>query len=82
MTTRTAMLSGALLLLSSVPAFAVNTAKVYKSGPLVLIFIGFFALLIVLQLLPAISTLYGLLKGVFADRTKNARASETVSPEN
>jgi hypothetical protein len=54
--------------LAAAPAFAVNTAKVYKSGPLVLIFLGFFALLIVVQLLPALSTLIGMLKGVFSSK--------------
>lgn len=67
------------LCLTAAPAFAVNTAKVYKSGPLVLIFLGFFALLIVVQLLPALTTLYGMLRGIFSRRSSvEETASESV----
>lgn len=73
--------TGLLLLVSSVPAHAVNTAKVYKSGPLVLIFVGFFALLIVVQMLPALTTLYGMIKGMLAHRDEQEVAHQTASKE-
>lgn len=75
-TTRTLFGSLALVLLTSLPAFAVNTAKVYKSGPMVLIFLGFFALLVVVQLIPAMTTLFGMIKGFLAERGKSEAAAE------
>ena len=39
------------------------TNKVFISGPLILIFLGFCALVVVAQIIPVISTLYGMLKG-------------------
>lgn len=77
----TMLTTGLMLLASTAPAYAVNTAKVYKSGPLVLIFVGFFALLIVVQMLPALTTLYGMIKGVLARREDSEVAHQTVSKE-
>ena len=71
----TATLTGTVaMLLLAAPAFAVNTAKVYKSGPLVLIFLGFFALLIIMQMIPAITTLFAMVKGLMSEKTKPAEA--------
>lgn len=50
------------LLLMSVPAMAADTSKVYTSGILVLLFVGFCALLVVAQLLPAVMNLMGMTK--------------------
>lgn len=44
------------------PAFAVDTAVTYNSGILVLLFVGFCALLIVAQLVPAVLVLLGMTK--------------------
>jgi hypothetical protein len=44
-------------------AFAGST-KVYSSSTLVLAFVGFLALVVVIQLIPAIMTIIGMLKGV------------------
>lgn len=46
------------------PAFAVDTTATYNSGILVLLFIGFCALLIVAQLVPAVLMLFGMTKAV------------------
>jgi FixJ family two-component response regulator len=46
------------------PAFAVDTATTYNSGILVLLFVGFCALLIVAQLVPAVLMLIGMTKAV------------------
>jgi hypothetical protein len=49
-------------------AFAADTHKVYSSGILVLVFIGFVALVVVVQMIPAIITLCGMLKGMASNR--------------
>ena len=59
------------LVLATTPAFAAGTMKVYNSGILVLAFLGFCALVVVIQLIPAIITLCGMLKGL-------ARKSDTA----
>ena len=59
-----AILTTLTLSLFAVPAFAVDTAKTYQSGILVLLFVGFCALIIVAQLVPAVLALFGLTKEV------------------
>jgi len=39
------------------------TNKVFISGPLILLFLGFCALVVVAQIIPVITTLYGMIKG-------------------
>ncbi len=46
------------------PAFAVDTSQTYNSGILTLLFVGFCALLIVAQLVPAVLVLFGMTKAV------------------
>jgi hypothetical protein len=62
-----AIISALSLVLMSVPVMAADTTKVYSSGILVLLFVGFCALLVVAQLLPAVMNLIGM--------TKNAASS-------
>jgi hypothetical protein len=50
----------------------VSTHKVFISGPLILVFLGFCALVVVAQIVPVISTLYGMLK--------SARESKVEAP--
>ncbi|MDD5284584.1 MAG: hypothetical protein PHD54_01895 [Desulfuromonadaceae bacterium] len=47
-------------------AFATNdvTNNVFVSGPLILLFLGFCALVVVIQCVPAITMLYGMFKGI------------------
>ncbi|PLX99419.1 MAG: hypothetical protein C0622_10650 [Desulfuromonas sp.] len=59
------------------PAFAVDTSTTYNSGILVLLFVGFCALIIVAQLVPAVLMLLGMTKGV-AQSVKGARAETTA----
>ena len=68
-------LSSALttVLMTGSAAFAATTHTVYSSGILVLAFIGFVALVVVVQMIPAILTLCGMIKGLARDR-KTARA--------
>ena len=54
----------AITMMLITPAFAVDTATTYSSGILVLLFIGFCALLIVAQLVPAVLVLFGMTKAV------------------
>lgn len=51
-----------LVLLAVSPALAVDTNQTYNSGILVLLFVGFCALLIVAQLVPAVLALFGMTK--------------------
>jgi hypothetical protein len=55
----------ALSLLTSSAALASSgaTNKVFVSGPLILLFLGFCALVVVIQCIPAIIMLYGMIKG-------------------
>jgi len=52
----------ALLMVIATPVLAADTATTYTSGILVLLFVGFCALLVVAQLLPAIKSLFGVTK--------------------
>jgi len=68
------------LLLAAVPsAFASTTARVYSSSMLVLAFVGFLALVVVIQLIPAIMTLIGALRGLTKkqDESRMAKARAT-----
>lgn len=70
------LLSSALMLAMASPVLAVDTTKTYNSGILILLFIGFCALLIVAQLVPALLALFGMTK----DAAKSARSKRaTVS---
>jgi hypothetical protein len=55
----------ALTLMTSTGALASSgvTNKVFVSGPLILLFLGFCALVVVIQCIPAIIMLYGMIKG-------------------
>ena len=67
--TMTALCSAMILTLAtSTGAFAATTQKVYSSGILVLVFIGFVALVVVVQMIPAIITLCGMIKGLASNR--------------
>jgi hypothetical protein len=60
--------------LAAAPAFA-STTRVYSSSMLVLAFVGFLAMIVVIQLIPAIMTLIGALKGI-AKKNEDVRAVE------
>ncbi|MBW6508051.1 MAG: hypothetical protein K0A94_00765 [Desulfuromonadales bacterium] len=64
----------AVVLILAAPAFAVDTAVTYSSGLLVLLFVGFCALIIVAQLVPAILVLFGLTKAVAQGSRKTVAA--------
>lgn len=63
------------LLIMTVPeAFAATTTRVYSSGLLVLAFLGFCALVVVIQMIPAIITLWGIVKELATGKGKEAEA--------
>ena len=62
--------------MAAVPsAFASTTTRVYSSSMLVLAFVGFLALIVVIQLIPAIMTLFGALKGLAKKEDKASLAN-------
>jgi hypothetical protein len=65
-------------LITSTAAFAAPaTNKVYSSGLLVLLFLGFCALVVVAQLIPAMITLFGMIKGAVEARKLSTAKSRT-----
>lgn len=60
----------ALSLATSTGALASSgaTNKVFISGPLILLFLGICALVVVIQCIPAIIMLYGLIKGAVSKK--------------
>lgn len=48
------------------------TNKVFVSGPLILLFLGFCALVVVIQCIPAIIMLHGMIKGAASNKEKAA----------
>ena len=64
-------MAGTMMMAS--PAFAVDTTKTYSSGVLVGIFLGFCALIVVVQLVPTIMLLVGFVKGLIKDHSKKTR---------
>ena len=71
---RIIMTTLALSLAAVTPAFAASATRVYSSGALVLVFLGFCALVVVAQLIPAIMTLIGMIKGYAENRQTSAEA--------
>ena len=61
--------------LAATPVLAADTSKTYNSGILVLLFVGFCALLIVAQLVPALLALFGMTK----DAAKSSSAKKLAA---
>ena len=59
---KTFLITFTLMLMAVSPALATDTSKTYNSGILVLLFVGFCALLIIAQLVPAVLALFGMTK--------------------
>ena len=66
------LIMGASMLLMANPAFAINTNQTYNSGIMVGIFFAFCALIIVVQLMPALILLFGFVKGLIKGTEKQA----------
>lgn len=78
---RTVISAMALVFLSISPALAVDTAKTYSSGVLVSIFLGFCALIVIAQAVPALMLLLGAIKA-FATRKAREEIPATESIRN
>ena len=61
-------LTWVVLLLMATPAFAVDTTLVFTSGPLVLVFLGVCALIVVMQLIPALVLFGSMVTAVFKQK--------------
>lgn len=59
-------------------AFAASTTRVYNSGILVLAFLGFCALVVVVQMIPAIITLWGIVKELVTGKAKEKEAKVQI----
>jgi hypothetical protein len=71
----TTMITTAIALcLTAAPAFAVDTTKVYNSGILVLFFLGVCALIVLVQLMPALTMLAGTIKGMILGGARGSAA--------
>jgi hypothetical protein len=57
-------MSTLMVLISALPAYAVDTTKTYQSGILVLVFLGVCALIVVAQLMPSLILLFSWIKGL------------------
>ena len=70
---KTILKATALMLIASASAAyaAAGTAE-QNAGLLVYLFAGFFAVIIITQLVPAAILLFGMLKGVFSSETKSS----------
>lgn len=67
---RSSLMTIVALLGSTQAAYAASTTTIYTSGWLVLAFFGFCALVVTVQLMPAIMMLVGMLKGLLSNREK------------
>ncbi|MBV5350442.1 hypothetical protein JZU71_04785 [bacterium] len=63
---------------SSEHAATIDTSLTYNSGILVLAFAGFLALVVVVQTIPAMISLYGMIKGA-AEEAKSKAATSSVT---
>lgn len=80
MKTLTTLFITITLWLVAIPqAFAASTTRVYSSGILVLAFLGFCALIVVVQLIPALITLWGIVKELVAGKGKEKDAKAEIS---
>jgi hypothetical protein len=74
----TALTSGMIMnLATGTGAFAATGQRVYSSGVLVLVFIGFVALVVVVQMIPAILTLIGMIRSLASSRKTEEAATRT-----
>lgn len=67
---KTMKLLATMLISSTSAVYAATNAQSEGAGILTYLFIGFFALIIVSQLVPAVILFAGMIKGVFANQKK------------
>lgn len=76
-TTVSALFASLTTAFASSGAGHVDTTLTYNSGILVLAFAGFLALVVVVQLIPAAISLYGMIKGA-AEAARSKEATTTA----
>ncbi len=69
-------ITATLMALIATPALAIDTAQTYQSGILVLLFVGFCALLIIAQLVPAVLALFGMTKEAAKNSSRKVAKSK------
>lgn len=71
------VISASALSLVAGTAFASSgaTNKVFVSGPLILLFLGFCAVVVVIQLIPAMIMLYSMIKGAVSSEKEEVTAT-------
>jgi hypothetical protein len=67
-------MAAVLLVMCASPAMAVDTTRVYNSGILVLIFLGVCALIVGVQLIPALVLCFGSIRTMLRGKGKTAVA--------
>jgi hypothetical protein len=82
MKTLRTLLSVTLFTLLANPAFAVDTTRVYTSGILIFAFLGFLALILLVQLVPTIMMVIGMVKGLINGAQESHKASATAAHRN
>lgn len=76
--TVTALFASLTSALASAAPDAVDTSLTFNSGILVLAFAGFLALVVVVQTIPAIITLYSMIKAAASESEKSKEAVSTA----
>lgn len=74
MKTLRTLISVTLFTLLANPAFAVDTTRVYSSGILIFAFLGFLALILLVQLVPTLMMILGGVKGLLNGIQENHKA--------
>jgi len=77
MKTLRTLMYGTFFTLLANPAFAVDTTRVYSSGILIFAFLGFLALILLVQLVPTIMMVIGMIKGLVNGVQENRKAVAT-----
>lgn len=77
---KSALIATTLTLLAASPALSaqIDTSRTYSSGLLVGLFLGFCALIVVMQLVPSLIMLYGFIKGAFSKQARPRRQGAGV----
>jgi hypothetical protein len=73
---------GTFFTLLASPAFAVDTTRVYNSGILIFAFLGFLALILLVQLVPTIIMFVGMIKGLINGVQENRKTVATETKRN
>jgi hypothetical protein len=82
MKTLRTLMYGTFFTLLANPAFAVDTTRVYSSGILIFAFLGFLALILLMQLVPTIIMFVGMIKGLVNGIQENRKAVATEAKRN